>query len=228
MNKKTLWISMFLSLSLLTPSLRAQLANTIWTGKAKITVPALTQFENGRPKAYPRTLSGLSFVLPVEVWFWDSNKFLAVFRQGEFGADPSRAPLQPAFGEWTIPAAARVGGLAGIARVPYGSDLFEIQTGKYSRKNGLFQFTAETRNTADLSGYDSDWIYRTYRNLVTGTARLVNARTLSVTGTSITTPNPGGPNSLKASGGTSAIVTLTKTSRRPSTEGVGVFDDANY
>lgn len=227
-------LALLFSASLLLGSgtLRAQLADTIWTGNATVTIPQLTPYSDGQPLPYPKTVSNLSVILPVEVWFWDASTFLVVFRQRDVGADPGRAPLQPAFGEWTIPLAARIGKLRGISRIPYGSDLYEVQTGRISRKTGIspvYNFTAETKDTADRSGYDRDWIYPNARTLVTGTARLINSSTLSASLTSVTTPNPDGPNSLKISNGNpSATIILTKTNRRPSTVGVGVFDDARY
>jgi len=217
-----LWVSFLLPI----PAARAQLADTIWAGNATVTVPSLTQYKNGRPLPYPKTISNLSFIVPIEVWFWDSSKFLVVFRQKDFGADPTRAPLQPAFGEWIIPTGARRGNLAALTKVPYGSDLFEIQTGRYSLRGIAGTFTAENRDTRDRTGYDRDWIYRGYRNLITGSFRL-NGRTLSVSGTSVVRPNPGGPNSIKG-GATTATATLSRTTKKPSVVGVGVFDDANY
>jgi len=221
-------VTLFLGVSFLLPipAARAQLADTIWAGNATVTVPSLTQYKNGRPLPYPKTISNLSFIIPIEVWFWDSSKFLVVFRQKDFGADPTRAPLQPAFGEWIIPTGARRGNLAAQAVVPYGSDLFEIQTGRYSLRGIAGTFTAENRDTRDRTGYDRDWIYRGYRNLITGSFRL-NGRTLSVSGTSVVRPNPGGPNKFKG-GATTATATLTRTARKPTVVGVEVFDDANY
>lgn len=229
MNKTKL-IALIFSLCLLGMSgnLHAQLADTIWSGNATITIPSVTQYQNGLPLRYPKTVSNLSFILPVEVWFWDASKFLVVFRQRDFGAAPDRAPLQPAIGEWTIPVAARRGSLTGVSRVPTTQPgLFEIETGRYSAgRGGAFTFTAEQRDISNLAGFDRDWIYRGYRTLMTGSARLLNSRTLSATLTAVTTPNPGGPNLMKYVGAKpSAVVTLTKTSRRPSVTGVGDFVD---
>lgn len=88
---------------------RAQLADTIWTGNAKITIPALTATDqDGELLNYPKTITGLTFIVPVEVWFWNNSKFLIVYRQREMGADVARGELQPLIGEWEIPAEARV------------------------------------------------------------------------------------------------------------------------
>lgn len=204
---------------------RAQLADTIWSGNAKITIPALTATDqDGGSLDYPKTITGLTFILPVEVWFWNNSKFLIVYRQRDMGADPARGELQPLIGEWDIPAEARVGLLSGVSVVPYGSDLFEVQTGSYAKKGNNYTFTAEQRDTADRFGYDSRWIYRDAKRLVTGSFTL-SGSSLTATLVFTETPNPVGPGKLKAIGKTSAKATLTKSSRKPSTEGVDVFQD---
>jgi len=203
----------------------AQLTDTIWSGNAKATIPALVAYESGNPLDYPKTITGLTLIIPVEVWFWDSSKFLIVYRQRDMGADPARGALQPLIGEWTIPVAARTGLLNGISEVPYGSDLFEVRTGSYRKSGGKYIFTAEQRDTADLSGYDSEWIYPNGKTLITGSFSVKNS-TMTATLTVVRTPNPIGPNSIKTLGrNPSATVILTKTNRNPSSEGVGVFLD---
>ena len=204
----------------------AQLADTIWTGNAKVTIPALTATDqDGGLLNYPKTITGLTFIVPVEVWFWNNSKFMIVYRQRDMGADPARGELQPLIGEWEIPAEARVGLLAGVSVVPYGSDLYEIQAGSYAKKGPKYTFTAEKRDTEDRSGYDSEWIFPEARSLVTGSFTL-KGTTLSSSLTFVQTPNPHGPGGLKTTGkNTSATANLTKSSRKPSTEGVDVFLD---
>jgi len=208
------------------PSHAQQLADTIWSGNAKVTIPALVACdENGKAMDYPKTTTGLTFIMPVEVWFWDSSKFLIVYRQRDMGADPARGALQPLIGEWTIPVAARQGLLNGISEVPYGSDLYEVRTGSYRKSGGKYFFTAEQRDTADLSGYDSEWIYPNAKTLFTGSFTVKNS-TMSATLTAVSTPNPHGPGGIKTLGkNPSATVILTKTTKNPSSEGVGVFLD---
>jgi len=225
MNKSKLALYVCITLFLGCPIAQAQLADTIWSGNAKITIPALTATDQaGRSLDYPKTITGLTFILPVEVWFWNNSKFMIVYRQRDMGADPARGELQTLIGEWEIPAEARVGLLSGVSVVPYGSDLFEVQTGSYAKKGNKYTFTAEQRDTADRFGYDSEWIYRDAKSLVTGSFTL---RGSSLTATLVFTesPNPVGPGKLKAIGKTSAKATLTKSNRKPSTEGVDVFQD---
>ena len=160
MNKSKIALFVCMTLFLGCVMARAQLADTIWTGNAKITIPALTATDrNGGLLNYPKTITGLTFIVPVEVWFWNNSKFLIVYRQRDMGADPARGELQPLIGEWEIPLDARIGLLSGISVVPYGSDLYEVQTGSYAKKGNKYTFTAEERDTEDRSGYDSEWIF---------------------------------------------------------------------
>ena len=226
---KKFW-SFALAFLTLSPSIYAQLANTIWSGNAKVTIPALVACdEYGEELDFPKTTTGLTFILPVEVWFWDDSKFLIVYRQGEMGADPARGPLQPLIGEWTIPVGARLGQLTGVTEVPYGSDLYEVRTGSYSKTGGKYNCTAELRDTADLSGYDSESIYPGAKSLITGSFTVKNS-TMTATLTAVMTPNPHGPGGIKAIGKKPSVtVTLTKIlDRTPSSEGVGVFLDDPY
>lgn len=203
----------------------AQLADTIWSGNAKITIPALTAVDrNGGLLDYPKTTTGLTFIIPVEVWFWNNSKFMIVYRQRNMGADPARGELQPLMGEWEIPLDARIGLLSEVSVVPYGSDLFEVQTGSYAKKGGKYTFTAEQRDTADRFGYDSEWIYPNAKSLVTGSFTL-KGTTLSSSLTFVQTPNPQSPGGLKSKGNTLASANLTKSNRKPSIEGVDVFLD---
>lgn len=204
----------------------AQLADTIWSGNAKVTIPALVACDgDGNPLDYPKTITGLTFILPVEVWFWDASKFLIVYRQGDMGADPMRGALQPLIGEWNIPAAARIDQLDGVEVIPYGSDIYEIQTGSYTKKGNKYTFTAELRDTEDRSGDDGSWIYPDASTVITGSFTVKNI-TMSATMTVAFNPNPQGPGNLKTVGkNPSATVTLTKTSRTPSSEGVDAFLD---
>ena len=226
MNKSRLALYVCITLFLACPIVQAQLADTIWSGNAKITIPALTATDqDGRSLDYPKTITGLTFILPVEVWFWNNSKFMIVYRQRDMGADPMRGELQPLIGEWEIPSEARVGLLSGVSVVPYGSDLFEIQTGSYAKKGNKYTFTAEQRDTEDRSGYDSEWIFPDARQLVTGSFTL-KGTTLSSSLTFTQTKNPIGPYQLKTTGkNTTATATLTKSSRQPSTVGVDVFLD---
>ena len=227
MNKSKIALFVCMTLFLGCVMARAQLADTIWTGNAKITIPALTATDrNGGLLNYPKTITGLTFIFPVEVWFWNNSKFMIVYRQRDMGADPARGELQPLIGEWEIPAEARVGLLSGVSVVPYGSDLFEVQTGSYAKKGSKFTFTAEQRDTADRFGYDSEWIYPKAKSLVTGSFTL-SGSSLTATLVFTETPNPVGPGKLKAIGQTSAKATLTKSNRKPSTVGVDVFLDGS-
>jgi len=216
----------FLTLS---PAIHAQLADTIWTGNAKVTIPALVACdESGKELNYPKTTTGLTFILPVEVWFWDNSKFLIVYRQRDMGADPRRGSLQPLIGEWTIPVAARKNQLIGVTEVPYGSDLYEIQTGNYRKSGSKYSFTAEQRDTGDLTGYDSDTIFPNAKSVLTGSFTL-KGTTMNATLIAVSTPNPHGPGGIKTLGKSpSATVILTKTGRSPSSEGVDVFLDDPY
>ena len=54
----------------------AQLADTIWTGNAKVTIPKLNFYSDGNLLADPKTVSALSMIIPVEIWFWDSSTFI--------------------------------------------------------------------------------------------------------------------------------------------------------
>ena len=225
MNKSRLALYVCITLFLACPIVQAQLADTIWSGNAKITIPTLTATDQaGRLLDYPKTITGLTFILPVEVWFWNNSKFMIVYRQRDMGADPARGELQPLIGEWEIPAEARVGLLSGVSVVPYGSDLFEVQTGSYAKRGNKYTFTAEKSDTADRFGYDSEWIYPNAKRLVTGSFTL-SGSSLTTTLVFTETPNPVGPGKLKAIGKTSAKATLTKSNRKPSTEGVDVFLD---
>lgn len=206
-SKKALFVCMTLFLGCVMA--QAQLADTIWFGNAKITIPALTATDqDGGLLNYPKTITGLTFILPFEVWFWNNSKFMVVYRQRDMGADPARGELQPLIGEWGIPAEARVGLLSGVSVVPYGSDLFEVQTGSYAKKGKQYTFTAEQSDTGDRFGYDSDWIYPNAKRLVTGSFTL-SGSSLTATLVFTETPNPVGPGKLKAIGKTSAKATLT-------------------
>jgi hypothetical protein len=226
MNKSMIALYVCITLFLGCPIAQAQLADTIWSGNAKITIPALTATDQaGVLLDYPKTITGLTLILPVEVWFWNDSKFLIVYRQRDMGADPARGELQPLIGEWEIPLDARTGLLSGVSVVSYGSDLYEVQTGSYAKKGNKYTFTADERDTADRFGYDSEWIFPGARSLVTGSFTL-KGTTLSSSLTFVQTPNPHGPSGLKTSGkNTTATATLTKSSRKPSTEGVDVFQD---
>ena len=210
-------------------SSHAQLADTIWKGNAQLTIPALTACdEKGYPLPYPKTTTNLTFIVPVEVWFWDNSKFLIVYRQRDMGADPKRGELQPVIGEWAIPVAARKNQLSGVTKVPYGSDLFEIQTGSYQKSGGKYSFRAVQRDTRDLNGYDSDYIFPNAQTVITGSFSL-KGNNMNATLTAVSTPNPIGPSGVKFSGkNPSGSVSLTKTNRKPSTDGVDVFLDDPY
>ena len=144
------------------------------------------------------------------------------------GADPMRGELQPLIGEWAIPNEAQVDQLLGKTEVPYGSDLYEIRTGTVSKKGSKYNFTAEFRDTEDTTGYDSEWIYPFAKTVVTGSFTL-RGGAISASLTVVVSPNPHGPGGLKVSGkNSSATVTLTKTDRKPSEEGVDVFLDDPY
>jgi len=226
MNKSKMAFYVCMTLFLGCAMGRAQLADTIWSGNAKVTIPTLTATDQyGELLAYPKTITGLTFILPVEVWFWNNSKFLIVYRQRDMGANPDKEELQPLIGEWEIPPESRVGLLTGVSVVPYGSELFEIQTGSYAKKGNKYTFTAEQSDTEDRRGYDREWIFPDARQLVTGSFTL-KGTTLSSSLTFTQTPNPIGPNGLKATGkNTSATAILTKSNRKPSTVGVDVFLD---
>jgi hypothetical protein len=223
MNKQQLTIVCFSFWLALAGTSQAQLANTIWRGDAKLTIPALTQYDNNAdPLPYPKTTTGVSIIVPVEVWFWDSSKFLVVFRQGEFGFDPERAALQPLIGEWTIPVAARTGQLANKQAVP-GDSLFENLTGSYSKKGNKFSFTA--RAVDDDSDNNADFIYPGASQVLTGSFSLKNAQKLSGTASFLQTPNPIGPGQISVAGVSLASFSLTKLPSTPSSAGVDDFVD---
>jgi hypothetical protein len=226
MNKSKMAFYVCMTLFLGCAMGRAQLADTIWSGNAKVSIPSLTATdEQGNLLEYPKTITGLTFIVPVEVWFWSSSKFLIVYRQRDMGADPVRGLLQPLIGEWAIPVEAQKGQLSGISEVPYGSDLYEIQTGNYTKKGSNYTFTAERRDTEDRSGNDAEWIYPNSKMVVTGSFSLGRGSTLSASLTAVMTPNPDGPGGIKVNGKTTATANLTRTNRKPSTEGVQVFLD---
>ena len=205
---------------------QVQLADTIWRGDAKLTIPALTQYDNNSdPLPYPKTTTGVSVIVPVEVWFWDSSKFLVVFRQREFGVDTERAALQPLIGEWTIPVAARTGKLVNKRAVPYGSGIFETQTGSYAKKGNKYSFTARAADTA--TGNNQGVIYPRASYVLTGSFGLnpKNAQKLSGTASFLQTPNPIGPNGIYVAGVSLASFSLNKVSSTPSLTGVDVLKD---
>jgi|GEM_PF-3085779 hypothetical protein len=224
MNKQQLTIACISFWLALAGTSQAQLANTIWRGDAKLTIPALTQYDNNAdPMPYPRTTTGISVIVPVEVWFWDSSKFLVVFRQGVFGSDPARASLQPLIGEWAIPTAARTGLLANKTIVPYGSGIYESQTGTYAQVGNKYSFTAQSKDTA--TGNNSGVIYPGAKLVLTGTFGLKNAQNLNGTASFLQTPNPIGPGGIYVAGVSLATFSLTKVSPTPSSSGVEVFVD---
>ena len=224
MNKQQLIIACFSFWLALAGTSEAQLANTIWRGDAKLTIPALTLYDNNAdPLPYPKTTTGISIIVPVEVWFWDSSKFLVVFRQGEFGSSAERAPLQPWIGEWTIPVAARTGQLVNKQTVPYGSGIFENQTGSYSKKGNKYSFTA--RAVDNDSDNNSNVIYPGASQVLTGSFTLKNAQKLSGTASFLQTPNPIGPSQISAAGVSLASFSLTKLPSTPSSTGVDDFVD---
>lgn len=224
MNKQQLTIVCFSFWLALAGTSQAQLANTIWRGDAKLTIPAITQCdENADPLPYPKTTTGVSVVVPVEVWFWDSSKFLVVFRQGEFGSAAERAALQPWIGEWTIPVAARTGQLVNKQAVPYGSGIFENQTGSYSKKGNKYSFTARAADNA--SGNNSGVIYPGASQVLAGSFALQNAQKLNGTASFLQTPNPIGPSGIYVAGVSLATFSLTKVAPTPSSTGVEVFED---
>jgi len=225
MNKQQLTIACISFWLALAGTSQAQLANTIWRGDAKLTIPALTQYDNNAdPLPYPKTTTGVSIIVPVEVWFWDSSKFLVVFRQGEFGFDPERAALQPWIGEWTIPVAARTGLLANKTIVPYASDdIFESRTGSYSKVGNKYSFTARKTDTA--TGNNDNLIYPGASQVLTGSFSLKNAQKLSGTASFLQTPNPIGPGQISVAGVCLASFSLNKVSSTPSSTGVEVFVD---
>ena len=203
---------------------QVQLANTIWRGDAKLTIPALTQYDNNAdPLPYPKTTTGVSVIVPVEVWFWDSSKFLVVFRQGEFGFDPERAALQPLIGEWTIPVAAQTGQLVGETAVPYGSSIFESRTGSYTKVGNKYSFTARKTDTA--TGNNGNFIYPGASLVLSGSFSLKNAQKLNGTASFLQTPNPIGPGGIYVAGVSLASFSLNKVSPTPSSTGVEVFVD---
>jgi hypothetical protein len=224
MNKQQLTIACFSFWLALAGTSQAQLANTIWRGDAKLTIPALTQYDdNADPLPYPKTTTGVSVVVPVEVWFWDSSKFLVVFRQRVFGSDPARASLQPLIGEWAIPTAARTGLLANKTIVPYGSGIYESQTGTYAQVGNKYSFTAQSKDTA--TGNNSGVIYPGAKLVLTGTFGLKNAQNLNGTASFLQTPNHIGPSGIYVAGVSVASFSLTKVSPTPSSTGVEVFVD---
>ena len=226
MNKQQLIAICFSFWVALAGTSQAQLANTIWRGDAKLTIPALTQYDiNADPMPYPKTTTGISVIVPVEVWFWDSSKFLVVFRQGEFGFDPERAALQPLIGEWTIPVAARTGQLVGETSVPYGSDIFESRTGSYTKVGNKYSFRAQAVDT--LTANNAGYIYPGASYVLSGSFGFdrKNAQKLSGTASFLQTPNPIGPNGIYVAGVSLASFTLNKVSPTPSSTGVDVFLD---
>ena len=224
MNKQQLTIACFSFWLALAGTSQAQLANTIWRGDAKLTIPALTQYDNNAdPMPYPRTTTGISVIVPVEVWFWDSSKFLVVFRQREFGFDPARASLQPLIGEWAIPVAARTGQLVGKTTVPYGSSIFESRTGSYAQVGNKISFTAQAKDTA--TGNNEGFIYPGAKYVLTGSFGFRGAQNLQGTASFLQTPNPIGPSGIYVAGVSLATFSLAKVSPTPSSTGVEVFVD---
>jgi hypothetical protein len=224
MNKQQLIAICFSFWVVLAGTSQAQLANTIWRGDAKLTIPALTQYDNNAdPLPYPKTTTGVSIIVPVEVWFWDSSKFLVVFRQGAFGFDPARAPLQPWIGEWTIPVAARTDQLVGKTTVPYGSSIFESRTGSYAQVGRKISFTAQSRDTA--TGNNEGLIYPGAKYVLTGSFGFQGAQSLKGTASFLQTPNPIGPSGIYVAGVSLATFSLTKVAPTPSSTGVEVFVD---
>jgi hypothetical protein len=202
----------------------AQLANTIWRGDAKLTIPALTKYDNNAdPLPYPKTTTGVSIIVPVEVWFWDRSKFLVVFRQGEFGFDPERAALQPLIGEWTIPVVAQTGQLVGETSVPPGSDIYESRTGSYNKVGNRYSFTARKTDTA--TGNNDNIIYPGASLVLSGSFGFNGKNTQKLSGTAsfLQTPNPVGPNGIYVAGVSLASFTLNKVSPTPSSTGLDVF-----
>jgi hypothetical protein len=228
MNKKLLQSGLYAGLLFFAVNpVQAQFADSIWTGNAKITLPALSVVADGVVQKAPSTTTNVTFQVPVEVWFWDDGTFLVCLDQKATGANPDRAPLQPLIGEWTIPVACRVGALAGVTQLPYGGNMFEVQTGKINfnsrKKNGTFE--AVQRDTTTQEG-EEEYIYPKAQQKLSGSFRLLNSSKISLSGTIITIPNPIGPNGLKYLGRAPSVqMELSKSNRKPSVEGVARLDD---
>jgi len=224
MNKQHLTIVCLSFWIALAGTSQAQLENTIWRGNAKVVIPSPTLYnQNADPLPYPKTTTGVSLIIPVEVWFWDKSKFLVVFRQGQFGAAPERADLQPWIGEWEIPVAARIGQLRNKTAVPYGSNIFESRTGSYGKVGKKYSFTAQALDTDpdDNAGY----IYPGAKLVLSGTFGFKDGQNMNGTASFLQAPNPNGPGGIHVAGVTLAIFNLTKVSPTPSSTGVEVFVD---
>jgi len=207
----------------------AQLADTIWTGNAKVTIPKLNFYSDGNLLADPKTVSALSMIIPVEIWFWDSSTFIVSMDMRKLDAGPDTPDLQPLFGEWIIPLGARIGSLAGVTVVPYGlGDYFEQKTGSYSfnakSKKGTFQ--AQQKDTV-IKDFDVGDITPGCSRNLKGSFRLQGANTMKVTGTTFDIPNPIGPSSRSAYVGSGPIIEVTLVrhpTRTPRGSGVAPYE----
>lgn len=190
---------------ILGPQAWAQSVNyTIWQGTATVKIPALTQYRDGRPQSFPTVPSGLTMTLPVEAWFLTSTEFVVVLDQRAVGAEPTRAKLQPLIGSWR-----------GIS---YGNSQNKRQTGTYNTSTKRFSAVRE-RLVSSSSSYRG-------RSTLQGSYSLPSPTRMSVSGSYTTSPNPGGPNTIKyANGVPSFTAILTKTSRQPSREVANAFSD---
>ena len=189
------------------------LANTIWTGNAKVTIPKLNFYADQAPLADFKTVSNLIMIMPVEVWIWDSSTFLLALDMRKLKAGPDQPDLQPLLGEWKS--------------IQYGvGDYFEVRTGTYTyasrTKRGTFK--AELRDTV-TKDFDVDRITAGLTLRLGGSIRTQGAA-LKATGTYSSNYNPEGPaSSFSYSGGFPKFeVVLTRaTGRTPSSAGFTPF-----
>ena len=205
--KHKLRIPIFFCLLCLTCSFPAgaqSLNDTIWKGSATVKLPVLSPYRDGRLQGHPRVPSGITFTLPVEVWFLTNTEFVAVMDQRALGAASTRARLQPLIGSWR--------------NISYGSSQNRIRTGTYNRSKLTFKAT-HRRLTSSSSSYAG---IRT----LSGSFSFPSGSRMTAQGSYITSPNPGGPSQPKYSGGVPTFTAnLSKTARRPSAEAATAFSD---
>jgi len=183
-----------------TPVLR----DTLWEGKIKLSNLSFQHFERGRAHPYG-VVKNLQLELPMEVWFRDTRNFLVVLRR-----DRIRSILQETSGP-------RYDLLAGLhpddRDFPGGGGRF-LTSATYQRAGSRYTFLATQR--AVRGGVS--WSLGA-RSSLNGSFTLPNARQMTVSATLSYSPNPPGPSEYKLIAPLPSFSgTLTKTTRKPSTE----------
>ena len=181
----------------------AQLADTIWEGKASVSGFSLQPCIGGLPKP-DMILGGLKLQIPFEVWFLDSANLLVVGRRDKMGGDPAN---QKYLLFWGL-----------FPGEENGRSHLEQATYRAERRSGTYSFACSRTRLAP----DSVDSYQGQKTAMNGFFSVKGDRLVLSRPVFSFTPNPLGPRGPKVLGVPKfAFTQLSKTSRKPSQELVG-------